>query len=59
MYENNPLAFIVEQAGGVASHGSGRTLETVPESLHERGPLFIGSTEDVRLAEEFLSGRRE
>ena len=59
MYENNPLALIVEQAGGASSNGSGRTLETMPESLHARAPLFIGSTEDVRLAEEFIGGRRQ
>ena len=58
MYENNPLALIVEQAGGASSNGSGRTLETRPDSLHQRAPLFIGSTEDVRLAEDFLNGRR-
>ena len=59
MYENNPLALIVEQAGGASSNGRGRTLETRPENLHARAPLFIGSTEDVRLAEEFISGRRQ
>lgn len=59
MYENNPLAFIVEEAGGASFNGTGRTLETAPESLHQRAPLFIGSTEDVRLAEEFLRGQRQ
>jgi fructose-1,6-bisphosphatase I len=58
MYENNPLAFIVENAGGAASNGRTRTLEVVPESLHQRSPLYIGSTQDVRLAEEFLAGTR-
>jgi fructose-1,6-bisphosphatase I len=58
MYENNPLSFIVEHAGGAASSGCTRTLEIAPESLHQRAPLFIGSTEDVRVAEEFLAGKR-
>ena len=58
MYENNPLAFIVENAGGAASDGKTRTLEIVPDSLHQRSPLYIGSREDVRLAEEFLAGTR-
>jgi fructose-1,6-bisphosphatase I len=58
MYENNPLAFLVEQAGGSASDGSGRILDVVPESLHQRCPLFIGSEEDVRCAQEYVAGRR-
>jgi fructose-1,6-bisphosphatase I len=58
MYENNPLAFLVEHAGGASSNGVIRTLDIVPESLHQRAPLFIGSMEDVRIAEEFLAGRR-
>jgi fructose-1,6-bisphosphatase I len=58
MYENNPLAYIVEQAGGAASDGTQRILDIVPRSLHERSPLFIGSSDDVRCAEEFLAGKR-
>lgn len=54
MYEANPLAFIVEQAGGRASTGKERILEIVPQALHQRVPLFIGSEEDVKLAESFL-----
>ncbi len=57
MYENNPLAYIAEKAGGAASNGRQRTLEIQPESLHQRSPLFIGSVEEVRLVEEFLSGK--
>jgi fructose-1,6-bisphosphatase I len=59
MYENNPLAYIMEQAGGAATDGIQRTLEVRPISLHQRAPLFIGSVEDVRVAQEFLAGRRE
>jgi fructose-1,6-bisphosphatase I len=58
MYENNPLGYIVEQAGGAASNGTQRVLDIQPTSLHQRSPLFIGSREEVRLVEEFLSGRR-
>ncbi|MBN8568600.1 MAG: class 1 fructose-bisphosphatase [Ignavibacteria bacterium] len=54
MYEANPLAFIVEQAGGRASTGKERILEVAPKALHQRVPLFIGSEEDVKLAENFL-----
>jgi fructose-1,6-bisphosphatase I len=58
MYENNPLAYIAENAGGAASDGQTRTLEIQPESLHQRSPLFIGSKRDVQLVEEFLAGKR-
>jgi fructose-1,6-bisphosphatase I len=58
MYENNPLAFIVEQSGGAATDGKQRTLDVVPESLHQRSPLFIGSEDDVRCAMEFLGRTR-
>lgn len=58
MYENNPLAFIVENAGGTASDGRRRILDIKPTSLHQRTPLFIGSEDDVRDAEEYLAGLR-
>ena len=58
MYENNPLAFIVENAGGAASDGRRRILDIKPTSLHQRVPLFIGSRDDVRTAEEFLAGMK-
>jgi fructose-1,6-bisphosphatase I len=58
MYETNPLAFVVEQAGGAASDGIQRTLEIHPNSLHQRTPFFVGSPEDVRIVQEFLAGRR-
>ena len=56
MYEVNPTAFIVEQAGGKALDGKGRVLEIVPQSLHERTPLFIGSKKMVDRVVAFLSG---
>lgn len=59
MYEANPMSFIVEQAGGRSSNGVKRILDIQPESLHQRTPLFIGSEEDVAVAEEFLQGKRD
>ena len=56
MYEANPLAFIVEQAGGAASQGSGRIMETKPKALHERTPVYMGSPNMVAMAERFLRG---
>ena len=53
-YECNPLAFIVENAGGAASNGHGRIMEIKPETLHQRTPLFIGSKGEVDLVERFL-----
>ncbi|HCY74548.1 MAG TPA: class 1 fructose-bisphosphatase [Ignavibacteriales bacterium] len=54
MYECNPMAFIVEQAGGRATNGKQRMLDIKPNSLHERTPIFIGSEEDVLLVEKFM-----
>lgn len=58
MYEANPMAMIVEQAGGRATDGYRRILEKQPETLHQRTPLYIGSAETVRMAESFLRGER-
>ncbi len=54
LYEANPLAFIVEQAGGRATNGEKRILDIQPETLHQRVPLFIGSENMVLKAEEYL-----
>jgi fructose-1,6-bisphosphatase I len=59
MYEANPLAFICEQAGGRATDGKNRILDIKPAELHQRTPLYIGSEEDVRIAEEFHQGIRQ
>lgn len=58
MYEANPLAWIVEKAGGLASDGYNRILEKKPETIHQKTPLVIGSMEDVREAEAFMQGKR-
>lgn len=55
LYECNPLAFIAEQAGGLATTGRIRILEINPAELHERAPLFIGSKNMVQKAMSFLS----
>jgi len=56
LYEANPLAFIVEQAGGAAIDGRRRILDVQPEELHQRTPLYIGSKSDVELAARTLAG---
>lgn len=53
LYESVPLAFLVEQAGGKASTGKERLMDVVPEKLHARSPLIIGSPQDVELVESF------
>lgn len=55
LYEANPLAFIVEQAGGAATDGTQRVLDIQPTELHQRTPLFIGSKNDVDAARTMLS----
>ena len=47
LYEANPMAFVVEQAGGAANNGERRILELQPTSLHERVAVVLGSREEV------------
>jgi fructose-1,6-bisphosphatase I len=47
LYENAPLAFVCERAGGAASDGRQRILDIAPRKLHERTPLYLGSRGDV------------
>ncbi|MDQ6717700.1 MAG: class 1 fructose-bisphosphatase [Gemmatimonadota bacterium] len=56
LYEANPLAFIVEQAGGAATDGHRRILDIDPTELHQRTPLYIGSKSDVDAASAILGG---
>ena len=49
------MAFIIEQAGGRASDGYKRTLELEVKELHQRSPIFIGSENMVKKAEEFMA----
>ena len=55
LYECNPLAFIIEQAGGRATNGEQRILDIKPYELHQRVPYFAGSTAMVLEAESFLA----
>jgi len=55
LYECNPIAFIIEQAGGKASDGIGRIMEIVPTALHQRVPFFCGSSNMVEKAEEMMA----
>lgn len=54
LYETAPLAFLIDQAGGRASDGTRNLLDIVPDKLHMRSPLIIGSPEDVKLVESFI-----
>ena len=54
LYECNPMAFIVEQAGGKATDGFTRIMDIQPKELHERAPFFCGSKNMVDKAEEFM-----
>jgi fructose-1,6-bisphosphatase I len=47
LYEANPMALLVEQAGGAATNGQQRILDIQPEKLHQRVPVFLGSKEEV------------
>jgi fructose-1,6-bisphosphatase I len=59
MYECNALAFIAEQAGGLATNGSGkRILDIDPTQLHQRVPFFVGSKNMVTKAESFCSEKQ-
>jgi fructose-1,6-bisphosphatase I len=58
MYEANPVAFIAEQAGGLATNGSstngmGRILDTEPKSIHQRTPLVVGSRAELELFHQY------
>jgi fructose-1,6-bisphosphatase I len=53
LYEANPLAFVAEQAGGMASDGCQRILDKQPAAMHQRTPLIIGSREEVGKALSF------
>lgn len=54
LYECNPIAFLMEQAGGIASTGHERILDIIPEQLHQRTPFFVGSTNMMNKLHEFL-----
>lgn len=47
LYEANPMAFIIEQAGGLCTTGTERMLDLKPTSIHQRVPLIFGSKNEV------------
>ena len=49
-----PMSFLAEQAGGKGSDGKNRVLDIEPDKVHQRVPLFVGSTKEVELLESFL-----
>jgi fructose-1,6-bisphosphatase I / sedoheptulose-1,7-bisphosphatase len=53
LYEANPISFLIEQAGGRATTGSERLLEVVPQTLHQRIPLILGSRSEVERIERY------
>ncbi|KAK5976509.1 Fructose-1 6-bisphosphatase [Trichostrongylus colubriformis] len=54
LYECNPMAMILEQAGGLATTGKMRILDVVPKTIHDRSPIILGSKEDVEEAMEYI-----
>lgn len=48
LYEANPMSFLVEQAGGISSTGTQRTMEVQPTKLHQRTPIVLGSADEVK-----------
>ena len=54
MYECNPLSLIMEQAGGMATNGEKRIMEVMPDSIHQRTPIYMGSKQNVEKVMEFL-----
>ena len=54
LYEGNPMAFLAEQAGGMATDGRNPILDIVPTELHQRVPFFVGSTEMVEKAKQLI-----
>ncbi|WP_136686069.1 class 1 fructose-bisphosphatase [Falsirhodobacter xinxiangensis] len=57
MYEGNPIAFLIEQAGGKAFNGTCRILDIEPQELHQRVPIILGSSEEVDRLDEMLKDR--
>lgn len=58
LYEAFPMAFLTEQAGGLATTGSKRILDLVPKSIHERCPVFLGSRDDVQDLIKFYAAQK-
>jgi fructose-1,6-bisphosphatase I len=59
LYECNPIALLMEQAGGLATDGVNRILDLKPTELHQRVPFFVGSKNMVNKVHEFLETYRD
>jgi fructose-1,6-bisphosphatase I len=59
LYEGMPMAFLMEQAGGAATDGRQPILDIVPSGLHDRSPVFMGSTQDVGELSKFTNKNNE
>ena len=53
LYECNPIAFLIEQAGGMASSGHGRAMDVIPTALHQRTGFIFGASEEVQRIEQY------
>jgi fructose-1,6-bisphosphatase I len=56
MYEANPMAWLIEQAGGAATDGRQRILDIVPTQLHQRVSVILGSRNEVERATAYHAG---
>ncbi|MEX0727620.1 MAG: class 1 fructose-bisphosphatase, partial [Planctomycetaceae bacterium] len=59
LYEANPVAFLAEQAGGVALDGKARVLDVEPQSIHQRTPLVVGSQKEMAEFERIMKAKDE
>jgi fructose-1,6-bisphosphatase I len=55
VYECDPIAFLVEQAGGAATTGDQRVMNMQPDNIHERVPMIFGSKHEVELVEQYYA----
>ena len=55
VYEANPIALLIEEAGGMATDGINRILEIVPSDVHQRTPLVFGSKKEVEKIGRYLN----
>lgn len=55
MYECNPMSFIIEQAGGLATDGQSRIMEISPIDIHQRSPIFVGSKQNIEQLLSFMA----
>ena len=59
MYEANPMAYLIEQAGGYASDGKQSILTIRPSKIHQRTPLFVGNKKEVEKVEKQYKSIKE